>query len=268
MFYKGMNTIISVQNNQYSFKDAFEQFDSHIMYHQQPHAHLPFIKQQMHDMKIDEFFWTDFEAPHKRQSPLAAIGAIVGVIIPTLLFAKKQKPDLKFTELKNLGKNLKEAIDIKYELPQILGVGLGGVWGGLLGGLADRKEQHKIEKLEEASYQTMNVSFPSLLVGGGMKLTEKYKALNKPIFKILVPIVGILTGVNLAVMASNKLDDKLFDKYLPDEERKFKKKDLIVHVDDLFGTLMLAKIPGADKLHVNKILPAIFAWSGYHVGES
>lgn len=258
-----MISAVTSQNNK-TFNGAFEQFDTHIQQHENPHAHLPFIKQQMHDMQIDKFFWTDFEAPKKRQSPLAAIGAIVGVIIPTLLFAKHQKPNLKLNSLKGL----KEAVDIQYELPQIIGVGMGGILGGLLGGLADRKERHKIDKLEEATYQTMNVCFPSLLVGGGMKLAEKYKALNKPIVKVLIPIVGILTGVNLAVMGANKADDLFFDKHLSDGERKFKKKDLIVHVDDLFGTLILAKIPGADKLHVNKILPAIFAWSGYHVGES
>lgn len=262
-----INTVLS-QNNKYSFKGAFDQFDTYKKQKKHPHRNLPFVKQQIHDMQIDKFFWTDLEAPHKRQSPLAAAGAILGVIVPTLLFAKHQKPKLKFSTVETLGKNLKEAIDIKYELPQILGVGLGGVAGGLLGGLADRKERNKIDKLEEATYQTMNVTFPSLLVGGGMKLVEKYKALNKPIVKILIPVVGILTGVNLAVAGANKADDLFFDKHLPDGERKFKKKDLIVHVDDLFGTLILAKIPGVDKLHVNKILPAIFAWSGYHVGES
>lgn len=245
------------------FNDAFEQFDTHIVQHKQPHANMPFIRQQMHDMKIDEFFWTDFEASHKKQSALAAAGSILGVIVPTLLFAKKQNPDLKINSLKNLWK----ALNIEYGLKEILGVGLGGVLGGLLGGLSDRAEQRKIDKLEEATFQTMNICFPSLLVAGGLKLCEKYKSLNKTPMKFLVPVVGILAGVNIAVLASNKLDDMFFDKYVQDGERKFKSKDLIVHVDDLFGTLVLAKIPGADKLHINKILPAIFAWSGYHVGD-
>lgn len=263
-----MNIVINSINNKNTFLGAYEQFDTHIEQHEKPHANLPFIKQQMHDMRIDKFFWTDFEAPDKRKSVLAGVGSVVGVIVPTLLFAKKQKPDIKFNEFKTLGKNLIKAIDIEYELPQILCVGLGGVLGGLAGGLLDRKERNKINKLEEASYQIMNISFPALLVGYGIKMCEKHKSINKPIFKALVPIIGILAGVNLAVAASNKLDDVFFDKYLSDGEREFKKKDLIVHVDDLFGTLLLAKIPGIEKLHINKILPAIFAWSGYHVGES
>ena len=255
-----MNKVTSSTQNLYSSFNSFDVANKN----NQHHWDSAFIKQQMHDMKIDKFFWTDFEAPHERTSVLSALGAVIGVIIPTLIFAKKQKPDLKLNKFKDL----KKAIDIEYELPQIIGVGLGGVLGGLVGGLADRKERNKINKLEEASYQTMNVCFPSLLVGGGMKLCEKYEKLNKPIFKILIPIAGILAGVNLAVAGANKVDDMFFDKYLPDGERKFKKKDLIVHVDDLFGTLVLAKIPLVEKLHVNKILPAIFAWSGYHVGES
>lgn len=259
-----MITAITSQNNKQPFCGTFDQFDTHIQQHQEPHKTMPFVKQQIHDMQIDKFFWTDLEAPHKRQSPLAAAGAVLGVVVPTLLFAKYQKPKLKLNSLKGL----KEAIDIRYELPQILGVGLGGVAGGLLGGLMDRKERNKIDKLEEAAYQTMNVSFPALLVGKGIDFVEKYKPLNKPVVKLLITVAGIFIGANLAVNASNKLDDMYFDKHLPDGERKFKKKDLIVHVDDLFGAIMLAKIPGADKLHINKILPAIFAWSGYHVGES
>lgn len=259
-----MITKVTSQNSKYSSCGAFEQFDTHIKQHEQPHANLPFIKQQIHNMKIDHFFWTDVETPHKRNSILAGLGSIVGVIIPTLIFGKKQNTNLKFNSLKNIIK----AFNIEYGLKEILGVGLGGVFGGLVGGLADRQERNKINKLEEASFQTMNITFPSLLVAGGIKFCEKFNSLNKPIVKILVPIVGIFAGANLAVAGSNKMDDIFFDKHLPDGEREFKKKDLLVHIDDLFGTLVLAKIPGADKLHINKILPVIFAWSGYHVGES
>lgn len=254
---------INNQNSQYFYFGTFDQFST-IAQQKEYSVHLPFIKQQMHDMKIDKFFLTDFEAPPKRQSPLAAIGAIIGVIIPTLLFAKHQKPNLNLNSLKGL----KDAINIHYNLPEIFGVGMGGVIGGLAGGLTDRKERNKIEKLEEATYQTMNVCFPPLFVGSGMKLVDKYKSLNKPIIKILIPIAGIIAGINLAVFGANKADDMYFDKHLSDGERKFKKKDLIVHVDDLFGSLIMAKIPGIEKLHINKLLPAIFAWNGYHVGDS
>lgn len=255
-----MNVLNVSQKNEYPTFKSFEAVSDM----QQNHLDSAYIKQKIHDQRIDQFFWTDVEAPHKRVSPLAIIGSIAGVLAPVLFFAKKQKPELKIDSLKNLV----NIIDIKYELPQILGVGLGGVLGGLTGGLLDRQEKHKIEKLEEASYQVMNVAFPAILVDSGIKLCEKFKPLNKTFIKMLVPVFSIFIGANMAVTSSNKLDDMFFDKHLDDGQRKFKKKDLIVHVDDVFGSLMLAKIPLAEKLHVNKILPAIFAWSGYHVGEA
>jgi hypothetical protein len=223
-----------------------------------------YIKQRIHDKKIDEFFWTNMEAPKKRTSVLAAIGSVIGVITPILLFSKHQNTKLKIDSLKNLAKS----INIKYELKEILGVGIGGAMGGLAGGLLDRNERNKIDKIEEGVFQLMNIAFPALLVAGAIKICEQSKQLNKSPVKLLGSAFGMYAGVNLAVNLSNKLDDKFFDKYNHDPERKFKKKDLIVHVDDLIGALVLAKIPFAEKLHAEKILPVIFAWSGYHVGET
>ena len=39
-------------------------------------------------------------------------------------------------------------------------------------------------------------------------------------------------------------------------------------MDDALGALVVAKIPVVDKLHLEKIMPAIFAWCGYRAGES
>lgn len=252
-----LKVLPSIENSSFNGIQAFEADKTHS-------SNYSFLKQRIHERKIDQFFHTDISAPSKRNSAQALIGSILGVVIPTILIAKKQNPGLKLNSLKSFGK----AIDIEYGLKEMLSVGLGGVAGGLLGGLVDRKEKNKLDKIEEATFQVMNISLPAVLVSGTMKMCEKFKPLNNVPARIISSIGCILIGANLAVVASNKLDDKFFDKYNKDPERKFKKKDLIVHVDDLIGTLILAKFPLADKLHVNKILPAIFAWSGYHVGEA
>lgn len=255
-----MSEIGLVSNTKYSTLGAFSERDNSRENHT---AHNSYLKQEMHDKKIDQFFWTDTNAPHKRHSPLALAGAFLGVIIPTLLIGKKQQ-GIKLNSLKNLWK----AINVNYELKEMLATGLGGVVGGLLGGLADRKEKEKLEKLEEASFQAMNICFPAVLVTAAMKLSSKVKMLNNVPSKIILSALSIWGGASLAVKASNKLDDNIFNKYVKEPDRKLKKKDFIVHVDDLVGTLILAKFPLADKLHVNKILPLIFTWSGYHVGDS
>ena len=224
----------------------------------------PYLRQQLHDNKIDQFFWVDSEAPHKRTSWLAAGGALLGSLLPVVLFAKKQHKGLKIDSFKNFGK----ALDIHYGIKEILTVGLSGAAGGLLGGLLDRQEKRKLDKIEEATYQAMNIAFPALLVNWGIKLCEKTKKLNNIPAKLATTALGIFAGAGLAVKIANKVDGKLFDKYNDDPDRTFKAKDFIVHIDDVIGALVLAKIPFANKLHAEKILPFIYAWSGFHVGEA
>lgn len=255
-----MSNVNSIQNNE-TFK--FRGFDLSKPGESQLH-NSDFIKHRIHERKIDEFFWTNVEAPHKRFSLPALLGSIVGVVIPLLMLGKRQNPTLKLDSIKNIYK----AVNIKYDIKEIIAVGLGGAMGGLLGGLIDRNESRKLDKIQEATFQLMNITFPTLLVGNAIRLCEKSKGLNNSVAKIICSAIGMVSGAFIAVSLANKVDNKIFDKYDIEQDRKLKKKDFIVHVDDLVGTLVLAKIPLADKLHVEKLLPFIFTWSGFHVGES
>lgn len=228
------------------------------------HWNSTYIKQVVHEKHIDEFFLTDFSAPHKRTSALAVVGSLVGAALPVIIFGKKQHPNLKVDNFKNLMK----FIHIEYGLKELLSVGLGGLFGGLLGGLADRKEHYKLQKMEEGTFQFMNVVFPAVLVDQSMKLCKKNKALNNSPAKVFMTLGSIFVGAGSAVGIANRVDKYIFDKYNHEPDRKFKKKDLIIHVDDLIGSLILAKIPYVDKLHADKILPLIYAWNGFHVGDS
>lgn len=228
------------------------------------HWDSAYIKQVMHEKHIDEFFLTDFSAPPKRTSILATAGSLIGAIVPVIIFGKKQHPNLKIDSFKNLMK----FIHIDYKLKELLSVGLGGLFGGLLGGLADRKEHYKLQKLEEGTFQLMNVIFPAVLVDQTMKLCKKHKALNNSAAKVVMTLGSIFVGASSAVGIANRVDKYIFDKYNHEPDRVFKKKDLLIHVDDLIGSLILAKIPFADKLHADKVLPLIYAWNGFHVGDS
>ncbi|MDD3437543.1 MAG: hypothetical protein PHC64_10365 [Candidatus Gastranaerophilales bacterium] len=251
---------ISLADNNIQKKDG-NHFGKNYNNHPSSYA---FIKQQMHEKHVDQFFWTDFEAPEKRHSWLAVLGSIAGAFIPVLAFGKKQNPELKLNSLKNIYK----AVDIDYKLKEILAVGCGGAIGGLLGGLADRKEQKKLDKIEEATFQLMNISFPAILVHYGLELCKKTQKLNNSFAKITSSLLGIGLGAFAALKLANITDDIFFDKYNKDPERKFKKKDFIVHFDDIVGALVLTKMPLANKLHAEKLLPLIYTWSGYHVGDS
>lgn len=255
-----MNNIITPSQHKYYTFSGFGTLEKN----QTHHLNSAYIKQQMHENKIDEFFWTNTDAPKKKFSYLAMLGSIAGVVTPLIILGKKQNPTLKLNSLKNIFK----VMNIKYELKQILSVGIGGALGGLIGGLADRNEGEKLDKIEEATFQLMNITFPAVLINSSLKFCEKNKHLNKSFIKLSASALAMVIGAGTAVELSNKIDDKFFDKYNKDPERKFKKKDIIVHFDDLIGALVLAKIPFAEKLHAEKILPLVFAWSGYHVGEN
>ena len=111
----------------------------------------------------------------------------------------------------------------------------------------------------------MNATVPTMLVGGAMELikdNEKYKN-SKPV-KVAAIVTGLIAGMPLAAFISNIINDPK-DK---EPDRKLTLKDSIINMDDALGALVVAKIPVVDKLHLEKIMPAIFAWCGYRAGES
>lgn len=238
---------IAINNNPY-FKGTAS-FDSRKIY--------ATIKQQEEEQKVDDFFGTHKDAKCGGTSPLAVAGAIIGALIPAIMIVKRQNPQLKADSLKNILKFL----DINYKFKEIVAVGMGGIIGGLAGGLADKHEKNKLKKLEEGTFQTMNLIIPTYLVSKSMELC------NKPLTKAAFTLGSVLIGVNMAVTLSNMIDKKVFNKYECNPDRKFRGRDLVVHVDDLITSLVLAKIPIVDKIHLNTILPAVFAWNGYDVGN-
>lgn len=110
----------------------------------------------------------------------------------------------------------------------------------------------------------MNASIPTLLCGGLLGFSKKFKCLNNNIFKIGSTAVGLIAGMQVAAALSNKINDPM-DK-VPD--RKLTIKDSIANIDDAIGILVLTKVPIAEKLHVDKILPVVFSWCGYRAGMS
>ncbi len=245
---------ITINNNQY-FKGAAD-YDSKKL-----HAR---VRQQFQENHVDNFFKTHQDATQDKTSALAIVGAIVGTLIPAIIISKKQQPSLKVGSLKNFIK----FFDIEYGLKEIIPVGLGGVIGGLAGGLADKKEKNKLKKFEEATFQAMNLMIPTYLVTKSLEHCRNSKSLNKPLVKAATTIAGVLIGVNAAVVLSNMIDKKVFNKYECNPDRKFRPRDLVVHVDDIVEVLVISKSSIGEKLHLNKILPLIYAWNGQEVGDS
>ena len=195
------------------------------------------------------------EEPDRATKNKIAAGSIIATILPMIYFAKKQ----------NGLKNIIDLFKIKYELKEVLALSTASILGGVFSGIVFDKNSDKKRKLKEGVFQFMNATVPTALVGGAMKLIEdntKYQ--NSKRVKVASIVISLIAGMPLAAWLSNIINDPK-DK---EPDRKLTLKDSIVNMDDALGALVVAKVPIVGKLHLDKLMPAIFAWCGYRAGQS
>ena len=174
---------------------------------------------------------------------------------------KAATPLLYFTR-KNPG--LKNIINMKYGLKEMVVTSITGISGGAAFGMIGEPHKKRERKRKEAVFQIMNCTLPLLGVAGFLKLSEKIKGLNNKPAKV----IGTLAGVTAGMFGGAKLSNLINDPKDLEPDRKIELKDTIANVDDVFSALVLAKFPFVDKLHIEKLLPVIFAWCGYRAGQS
>lgn len=170
---------------------------------------------------------------------------------------------------------------IKYSEPEIMGVAVSSIVGGLAaGGLTDDKKYLPI-KIKEGIHQTIaNIITPLLLISGLNKIYDKFKIEKLPQFTpdnkfkkcanetikmlphLCIAILGLVGGVFLGTIISNKFNN--IEK-TPDE-RKVKALDFIYHPDDIAAACAIADKNGVLKKFVSKIIPPIFMLHGYESG--
>ena len=174
-----------------------------------------------------------------------AAGTLAGTLIPIAPIAKKQNVNL---------------FKIKYGVKEMLSASTSAIAGGVGAGMLFDKNTSKKKKLDEGVFQLMNATMPTAITA----LLFKIKFLQKPLGKAFATLLGLGSGMFLAPKLSNKINDPK-DK-VPD--RKLTIKDSVANIDDAVGVLVLAKVPLAQKLHVDKILPLIYGLCGYRAGSS
>lgn len=182
---------------------------------------------------------------------LAATGGILGVSIPLLTFMKMQKAPNIFK--------------VKYKVQHMLTMAACGNIGGIMMSSIGEPKSDKIKKWKEGAFQMSLTSLPMLLVDGSIKLCEKSKnkKINNNLVKILASITGVAIGSNTAIFISNKLRS---DKEAKKPKRELKLVDMIANLDDAVAICVLAKIPFADKIHIERALPFIYSFCGYRSG--
>lgn len=180
----------------------------------------------------------------------AAAGAVVGTIIPMALMMKKR--------------GIKNPLKLTYGLKDMMILSGASVAGGVAAGMIGENAQSRKNKFKEGTFQFLNASIPTWIVGGVLKLCESSKKYNNIPCKLLSVIMGLVVGMYGTAEVSNLIFDPK-DK-VPD--RKLTLRDCLANLDDAVGVLVLAKFPFVEKLHVEKLLPAIYAYCGYRAGKS
>lgn len=197
----------------------------------------------------------------KEFSPAAALGALAGALIPVFAISKATKGKLTFDIFEN--------DSLKKDLATVLTVSTSAILGGLLGGLTDAKTpEDKKAKVKESLFDITTVAIPTTIATSILGIAKKMKVKNiAP--KIIAPLAGIGLGMPLAQKASGVID-KFLNRDNPNfeaKERKLKPQDYIVHIDDLLALLIISKVPFANKIHADKLLPLIYAWCGFESGS-
>lgn len=180
----------------------------------------------------------------------AGFGAVLGTTVSMILLMKKQ--------------NLKNPFKLRYGLGDMLTLSAAPIIGSVACGMVGEDKETKKNKVKEGLFQFLNASVPAWVVAGSLKLCETSKSFNNIPSKLLSLTGGLLVGMYGAAALSNVICDPK-DKY-PD--RKLTLKDCIVNIDDALGVLVLAKLPLAEKLQLQNILPAIYTYCGYRAGKS
>lgn len=180
----------------------------------------------------------------------AAIGSIIGTAIPLVMMMKKQK--------------VKNPLKLEYGLKDMLILSGAPIIGGVSVGMIGNDSKTNLNKSKEGVFQFLNAAIPTWLAGATLKWCEVTKGLNNIPAKIATIAATILIGMHGAASLSNRICDPE-DKY-PD--RKLTLVDSLANIDEMIGVLVLAKFPLLDKIHLDKLLPVIYAFCGYRAGKS
>lgn len=182
---------------------------------------------------------------------LAAIGSVSGVVIVLASIMKKQK--------------VKNPFRIEYTVKEMLTMaGCANLGGILLSSIGEPVSNQK-KKWKEGAFQMILTSAPMLLVDTALKKCSKSpsKWINNNVTKIIASVVGVAIGSNTAVAVSNRLRE---GKDAKKPKRELKPIDMIANLDDAVAVLVLAKIPFADKIHIERALPFIYSFCGFRSG--
>lgn len=206
---------------------------------------------------FENFNFTSHKLYNRKQKPPkstkinALIGTTIGTVLPLAMIMKQRK--------------IKNPLKMEYGLQDMLILSATSVTGGVLGGMLGASDgMQRKNKLKEGVFQFLNASIPTWIIGGVLKLPESSNRFNNPATKIASVFGGLIVGMFGAAHVSNLI----FDPKDKKPDRKLTFKDCLVNADDALGALTLARLPFVQNLHLDTVLPAIYAYCGYRAGKA
>ena len=213
----------------------------------------PYIPDAKTKATADKFILRRNRLSHKesRLDKLQALaGATLGTTVAMIALMKKQK--------------IKNPLKLQYELGEMLLLSAAPILGGVTVGMIGNDSKTNLAKSKEGVFQFLNAAIPTWLAAATLKWADSSKYFNNALGKFLAVGATILIGMHGAASLSNIICDPQ-DKH-PD--RKLNLLDSLANIDDLFGVLVLAKVPIVGKLHLDKLLAPIYTFCGYRAGKS
>jgi len=180
----------------------------------------------------------------------AGFGAVLGTVIPMAVMMKRQ--------------GVKNPFKLEYGLKEMLILSATSIMGGVGAGMIGNDTHSNWNKSREGVFQFMNAAIPTWLAAATLRWCETTPKMNNNFSKIMVTAATILVGMQGAASVSNIICDPKDER--PDRKLTF--LDSLANIDDLVGVLVLAKVPIVKALHIDKLLPAIYAFCGYRAGKS
>ena len=244
--------------------------------------------------KLEEKAKHSIKNNNKEEVKKAVLTAsIIGAVAPIVLsnVAKGRGSELidtfkKSSSIKEKVKSIGNIFEVK-SFSQILASTTGGILASVAAGVkTDKNPENKQAKYKEGVFEFLNNMTQTLFVATGENLIGKYennlknaagKLKDSDNNKIKLMRAGLIIGsvaggMFVANKTSNKINEKCFKKEENEKKREFKICDCFVHLDDLIGLFVLSKSPAlnaiASKVQMDKVLPFLYAKSGYEAGTS
>ena len=187
--------------------------------------------------------------PERHTKITSAIGAVAGMSLPLTAFSLMQKC---------------KPYNVKYGLPHMLIMCLGGISGGIAGGSIGASKKEKTRKVKEGVFQFFNMAMPATCVTGALRLCDKVKSLDNVPSRIVGTIAGIATGI----VSGMKISNFIIDPKNKEPDRRVTLKDSVANLDDMVGILVLADVKAAKNLKIERAFPLLYSYCGYRAGES